>query len=106
MTRKAAAHTSQYAEEKPSVNYVSLSKAMSKALRHQPQRLGITLAPDGSVSLDEFIEYSREKGDGSSGYTRNHIRRTHRIAFECDCQVLCYAGHGVTGSSSGNSGWP
>ena len=28
---------------------------MSKALRHQPERIGITLAPDGSVALDELI---------------------------------------------------
>lgn len=40
----------------PTINFVSLSKAMSKALRHRPERIGITLAPDGSVGLDEFID--------------------------------------------------
>jgi putative RNA 2'-phosphotransferase len=73
MTRKAAAHTSQYAEEKPSVNYVSLSKAMSKALRHQPQRLGITLAPDGSVSLDEFIGALNRRGGWPRAITEADI---------------------------------
>lgn len=38
-----------------SINYVSLSKAMSKALRHRPERIGITLAPDGSVELTELL---------------------------------------------------
>lgn len=38
------------------VNYTSLSKAISKALRHRPERLGLTLAPDGSVSLPALID--------------------------------------------------
>ena len=46
----------------PKVNYVSLSKAMSKALRHQPERIGITLAPDGSVDLGEFVDALNRRG--------------------------------------------
>ena len=46
----------------PTINYVSLSKAMSKALRHRPDRIGITLAPDGSVDLSEFIDALNRSG--------------------------------------------
>lgn len=44
------------------VNYVSLSKAMSKALRHRPERIGITLAADGSVDLGELIGALNRRG--------------------------------------------
>ena len=37
------------------VNYVSLSKAISKALRHRPERIGLTLAEDGSVEVAELV---------------------------------------------------
>ena len=47
---------------KSSVNYVSLSKAMSKALRHRPKRLGITLASDGSVELQTLIDALNRRG--------------------------------------------
>lgn len=46
----------------PRVNYVSLSKTMSKALRHRPERLGITLAPDGSVAIDTLLEALNQRG--------------------------------------------
>lgn len=44
------------------LNYVSLSKAMSKALRHQPERLGISLAADGSIELATFVAGLNERG--------------------------------------------
>ncbi len=44
------------------LNYVSLSKAMSKALRHRPERLGISLAPDGSVELRVLIDALNRRG--------------------------------------------
>lgn len=44
------------------INYVSLSKAMSKALRHQPERLGITLAQDGSVEVDVLVRALNQRG--------------------------------------------
>lgn len=46
----------------PDFNYTSLSKAMSKALRHRPERLGITLAPDGSVEVARLVEALNERG--------------------------------------------
>lgn len=44
------------------INYISLSKSMSKALRHRPERLGITLAPDGSVELDALVDALNRRG--------------------------------------------
>lgn len=44
------------------VNYVSLSKAMSKALRHRPERIGLTLAPDGSVEVAALLEALKRRG--------------------------------------------
>ena len=44
------------------VSYISLSKAMSKALRHRPERLGITLASDGSVELSVLVEALNRRG--------------------------------------------
>ena len=49
-------------ETKREINYVSLSKAMSKALRHRPERLGITLEKDGSVELDVFVDALNRRG--------------------------------------------
>ena len=48
--------------DEPAINYVSLSKAMSKALRHRPERIGLTLAPDGSVDFDELIDALNRRG--------------------------------------------
>ena len=49
-------------EKAGEVNYVSLSKTMSKALRHNPDRLGITLAPDGSVELSKLVDALNRRG--------------------------------------------
>lgn len=44
------------------VNYTSLSKAMSKALRHRPERIGLTLAPDGSVEIATLVDALNSHG--------------------------------------------
>lgn len=44
------------------INYTSLSKAMSKALRHRPERLGLTLASDGSVELTVLVDALNRRG--------------------------------------------
>lgn len=46
----------------PAIDYVSLSKAMSKALRHRPERLGIKLARDGSVSIGVLLRALNRRG--------------------------------------------
>ena len=45
-----------------SINYISLSKSISKALRHRPERLGLTLAPDGSVELEALVDALNRRG--------------------------------------------
>ena len=57
---------SGYTNRMNDVNYISLSKAMSKALRHKPERLGITLAPDGSVELSVLVEALNRRGGMAS----------------------------------------
>lgn len=44
------------------LNYISLSKAISKALRHRPERLGLTLAQDGSVELAALVDALNQRG--------------------------------------------
>lgn len=55
------------------LNYVSLSKAMSKALRHQPERLGIALAPDGSVELSVLVDALNSRGGWPRTITEDDI---------------------------------
>lgn len=55
------------------LNYVSLSKAMSKALRHQPERLGITLAPDGSVELSVLVDAFNSRGGWPRPITEDDV---------------------------------
>lgn len=57
----------------PTINYVSLSKAMSKALRHQPERLGITLAPDGSIELTAFVAALNNRGGWPRQITEDDV---------------------------------
>ena len=39
----------------PPDRFVKISKYLSKHLRHQPERLGLTLAPGGWVAIDELL---------------------------------------------------
>lgn len=55
------------------LNYVSLSKAMSKALRHRPERLGISLAPDGSVELRVLIDALNRRGGWPRQVTEDDV---------------------------------
>ena len=62
MTREVGVRGTEPGGSEQAVNYTSLSKAMSKALRHQPERIGITLAADGSVALPELIDALNRRG--------------------------------------------
>lgn len=55
------------------LNYVSLSKSMSKALRHNPERLGITLAPDGSVELSVLVDALNRRGGWPRQVTEDDV---------------------------------
>ena len=84
----------------PNVNYVSLSKAMSKALRHQPGRIGITLAPDGSVTLDELLDALNRRGGWPRELTEADVMQVvehgtkQRFAVE-DGRIRARYGHSV-----------
>ncbi|MBR3225633.1 MAG: RNA 2'-phosphotransferase [Atopobiaceae bacterium] len=55
------------------INYTSLSKAMSKALRHRPERIGITLSPDGSVEVDVLVRALNQRGGWPRAITADDI---------------------------------
>lgn len=82
------------------LNYVSLSKAMSKALRHQPERLGITLAPDGSVAMDVLLRALNQRGGWPRPITEDDIMHVvehgtkQRFAIE-DGRIRARYGHSI-----------
>ena len=88
------------ADRAPAVNYTSLSKAMSKALRHQPERIGITLASDGSVALSELIDALNRRGGWPRELTEADIMQVvehgtkQRFAVE-DGRIRARYGHSV-----------
>ena len=43
------------------MNYKKLSKEISYALRHAPEKYGLTLAADGSVPLNDLIQALRQR---------------------------------------------
>lgn len=86
--------------EAPSINYVSLSKAMSKALRHCPERIGITLAPDGSVELSVLLAALNRRGGWPRTLTEADIMEVvehgskQRFAVE-DGRIRARYGHSI-----------
>ena len=82
------------------INYVSLSKAMSKALRHQPERLGIALAPDGSVEVATLIEALNRRGGWPRSIDERDIMQVvehgtkQRFAVE-DGRIRARYGHSI-----------
>ena len=82
------------------INYISLSKAMSKALRHRPERIGIALAPDGSVELSEFVDALNSRGGWPRPITEADIMQVvehgskQRFAVE-DGRIRARYGHTV-----------
>ena len=83
-----------------SINYVSLSKALSKALRHRPERLGLTLAPDGSAELPVLIEALNRRGGWPREITEADIMQVvehgskQRFAVE-DGRIRARYGHSL-----------
>lgn len=99
MTRRKQSRTGR-SDAADTINYVNLSKAMSKALRHQPERLGITLAPDGSIDLREFIDALNRRGGWPRTITEADIMDVvehgtkQRFAVE-DGRIRARYGHSV-----------
>ena len=100
MTRRQQVQALKPTEAAPEVNYVSLSKAMSKALRHRPERLGLTLAPDGSVELSVLLRALNQRGGWPRTLTEADIMQVvehgtkQRFAVE-DGRVRARYGHSV-----------
>lgn len=82
------------------INYVSLSKAMSKALRHRPERIGITLAPDGSVEVSVLLAALNKRGGWPRALTESDIMQVvdhgskQRFAVE-DGRIRARYGHTI-----------
>lgn len=82
------------------VNYVSLSKAMSKALRHRPERIGIALASDGSVEISMLVDALNQRGGWPRTLDESDIMQVveqgtkRRFAVE-DGRVRALYGHSV-----------
>jgi putative RNA 2'-phosphotransferase len=82
------------------LNYVSLSKAMSKALRHRPERLGLTLAADGSIELQTLIEALNSRSGWPRTITEADIMQVvdhgskQRFAVE-DGRIRARYGHSI-----------
>lgn len=88
------------APPKAKINYTSLSKAMSKALRHRPERIGITLASDGSVSMRELVDALNRRGGWPRTLSEADIMQVvehgtkQRFAVE-DGRIRARYGHSV-----------
>lgn len=87
-------------EASTQVNYVSLSKAMSKALRHRPERLHLTLAPDGSIEVQALVDALNRRGGWPRTLTSDDIMHVvehgtkQRFAVEGD-RIRARYGHSI-----------
>lgn len=77
---------------------VYLSKKMSYALRHNPDKYGLSLARDGSVSLDRFLRAMNQMHNFDPPLTEESIRQVmahadkQRFAIE-DGRIRALYGH-------------
>ena len=100
MARRKPERRHEPAESVSELNYVSLSKAMSKALRHRPERLGITLAPDGSVELTDLVDALNRRGGWPRAITEADVMQVvehgskQRFAVE-DGRIRARYGHSI-----------
>ncbi len=100
MAHRKPARAQEATETEPKINYVSLSKAMSKALRHRPERIGITLAPDGSVELKKLICALNRRGGWPRAITEADVMRVveqgtkQRFAMEGE-RIRARYGHSI-----------
>lgn len=100
MARRKPPQVQEPTEVALAINYVSLSKAMSKALRHRPERLGISLAPDGSVELAELVDALNRRGGWPRAISEADVMQVvehgskRRFAVE-DGRIRARYGHSV-----------
>jgi putative RNA 2'-phosphotransferase len=76
---------------------VKVSKYLSKHLRHQPERIGLTLAEGGWVEIEELIEAAAAHGFRFSRAELDHVVATNdkrRFAVE-GTRIRASQGHSV-----------
>ncbi len=78
---------------------VKISKYLAKHLRHQPERLGLTLQPGGWVSVDELLRACRDAGFALSRADLDEVVATNdkqRFAFdETGTLIRANQGHSI-----------
>ena len=78
---------------------IRISKFLSLVLRHRPETIGITLAPDGWVDVDELLEACRAHGRAISRRVLHEVVATNdkrRFSFSPDGrQIRANQGHSV-----------
>lgn len=82
------------------INPVQLSKTISLALRHEPEQFGLTLDPEGWVSLDDLIaalhqrKLAWQQVDAST--IESILATSEKKRFEIrDGRIRAYYGHSV-----------
>src|SRR5262245_47106675 len=77
--------------------YKKVSRFLTLVLRHDPQRIGLVLDPQGWVSIDELVERARAHG---VRLTRDLVLRVAETSdkqrFACDDTGRIRANHGHT----------
>jgi putative RNA 2'-phosphotransferase len=78
---------------------VRISKFLSLVLRHRPETLGLTLAPDGWVDVDELLEACRAHGRAIPREVLHEVVATNdkrRFSFSPDgTRIRANQGHSV-----------
>ena len=78
---------------------VRISKFLSLVLRHRPETIGLTLAPDGWVGVDELLEACRAHGRAIPRHVLAEVVATNdkrRFSFNPDgTQIRANQGHSV-----------
>jgi len=76
-----------------------ISKFLSLILRHQPEKIGVSMDPNGWVNVDELMEKSRQKGMDFDFETLEEVVFTNdkqRFAFSDDyTKIRANQGHSV-----------
>lgn len=78
---------------------VKLSKSLSKHLRHEPARLGLTLEPGGWVAVDDLLAACARNGVGiDRGVLDEIVARNNKQRFALDpdgSKIRAQQGHSV-----------
>ena len=86
-------------QETPDERVVRISKFLSLVLRHNPDKIGITLDAQGWVPVDDLLEKARDAGKRLDRATLEHVvahNDKKRFAFSDDgAKIRASQGHSV-----------